>query len=180
MNWLFLCLTVRRDDQEAVFGTEEGLKDMRDSTIALKTEALELQKQLRCLESQHDMLTRQASSLTQGRRARLAATTIVNGQLGTLEDSLSTRNLEMNGVLGRMASTAQELAHYHSGEVDGIYLAYSDFHLYLLEYASCMKELNNWFAKQLDTGPYRFGPSGRQWVEAQVENAKQQFTPLGR
>ncbi|KAG9149387.1 hypothetical protein Leryth_003351 [Lithospermum erythrorhizon] len=209
--------SVRRDDQEAVFGTEEGLKDIRDSTIALKTEALELQKQLRRLESQHDMLTGQASSLTQGRRARLAATTIVNGQLGTLEDSLSTRNLEMNGVLGRMASTAQELAHYHSGEVDGIYLAYSDFHSYLLEDASCMKELNNWFAKQLDTGPYRlvaeegkskcswvnleevsnvlvrdlekshhhrvselqrlrsiFGPSERQWVEAQVENAKQQ------
>lgn len=209
--------SVRRDDQEAVFGTEEGLKDIRDSTISLKAEALELQKQLRRLESQYDMLTGQASSLTQGRRTRLAATTIVNGQLATLEDSLSTKNLEMNGVLGRMASTAQELAHYHSGEDDGIYLAYSDFHLYLLEDASSMKELKNWFAKQLDTGPYRlvaeegkskcswvnlgevsnvlvrdlekshhhrvselqrlrsiFGPSERQWVEAQVENAKQQ------
>lgn len=34
---------------------------------------------------------------------------------------------------------------------DGIYLAYVDFHSYLLVDASCMKELNQWFSKQLDT-----------------------------
>ncbi|KAL3725049.1 hypothetical protein ACJRO7_030114 [Eucalyptus globulus] len=163
------------------------------------------------------MLTVQASSLIQGRRARVAATSTVNGQLTTLDDSLSARNLQMNAVLGRIASTAQELAHYHSGDEDGIYLAYSDFHPYLLEDSSCMKELNQWFSKQLDTGPFRlvaedgkskcswvslddasdvlvrdsekpqhqrlselqrlrsiFGTSEKQWVEAQVENAKQQ------
>ncbi|KNA25027.1 hypothetical protein SOVF_009660 [Spinacia oleracea] len=36
----------RRDNQEAVFGAEEGLKEIRDETLAYKTEALELQRQL--------------------------------------------------------------------------------------------------------------------------------------
>lgn len=209
--------STRKDNQEAVFGAEEGLKDIRDATSVFKAEALELQRQLRHLQSQYDMLTGQASSLNQGRRARVAATSTVSGQLNTIDDSISARNLEMNAVLGRIASTAQELAHYHSGDADGIYLAYSDFHPYLLVDASCMKELNQWFVKQLDTGPYRlvaeegkskcswvslddisntlvrdlekshhqrvselqrlrsiFGTSERQWVEAQVENAKQQ------
>ncbi|XP_030454842.1 AUGMIN subunit 3 [Syzygium oleosum] len=209
--------SVRRDNQEAVFGSEEGLKDIRDAALAYKAEALELQRQLRYVQSQYDMLTVQASSLIQGRRARVAATSTVNGQLTALDDSLSARNLQMNAVLGRIASTAQELAHYHSGDEDGIYLAYSDFHPYLLEDSSCTKELNQWFSKQLDTGPFRlvaedgkskcswvslddasdvlvrdsekpqhqrlselqrlrsiFGTSEKQWVEAQVENAKQQ------
>ncbi|KAI4332650.1 hypothetical protein L6164_017542 [Bauhinia variegata] len=209
--------STRRDNQEAVFGTEEGLKDIRDATLAYKAEALDLQRQLRHLQCQFDMLTDQASTLIQGRRARVAATSIVNGHLTTMDDSLSARNLQMNAVLGRIASTAQELAHYHSGGEDGIYLAYSDFHSYLLGDSSCIKELNQWFAKQLDTGPFRlvaeegktkcswvslddisniyirdsekshhqrvselqrlrsiFGTSERQWVEAQVENAKQQ------
>nr|POE62040.1 augmin subunit 3 [Quercus suber] len=210
--------SARRDNQEALFGAEEGLKDIRDATLAYKAEALELQKQLRHLQSQFDMLTGQASSLIQGRRARVAATSTVNGHLTDLDDSLSARNLEMNAVLGRIAAIAQELAHYHSGDEEGIYLAYSDFHPYLLGDSSCMKELNQWFAKQLDTGPFRlvaeegkskcswvslddisnifiradleksqhqrvselqrlrsiFGTSERQWVEAQVENAKQQ------
>ncbi|KAM2948362.1 hypothetical protein FF1_035381 [Malus domestica] len=116
-----------------------------------------------------------------GRRARVAATSTVNGHLTTIDDSLSARNLQMNAVLGRMASTAQELAHYHSGDGDGIYLAYSDFRPYLIGDSSCMKELNLWFAKQLETllkranlSVHGFGTSERQWVEAQVENAKQQ------
>uniref|UniRef100_F6I200 HAUS augmin-like complex subunit 3 N-terminal domain-containing protein n=1 Tax=Vitis vinifera TaxID=29760 RepID=F6I200_VITVI len=163
------------------------------------------------------MLTGQASALIQGRRARVAATSTVNGQLTMIDDSLSARNLQMNAVLGRIASTAQELAHYHSGDEDAIYLAYSEFHSYLLGDSACIKELNQWFVKQLDTGPFRlvaeegkakcswvslddisnilvrdlekshhqrvselqrlrsiFGTSERQWVEAQVENAKQQ------
>ncbi|XVF32077.1 hypothetical protein REPUB_Repub17cG0050800 [Reevesia pubescens] len=202
----------RRDNQEAVFGAEEGLKDIRDATVAYKAEALELQKQLWHLQSQFDMLTGQASTLIQGRRARVAATSTVNGHLTTIDDSLSGRNLQMNAVLGRIASTAQELARYHSGDEAGIYLAYSDFRPYLVGDLSCIKELNQWFAKQLDTVPFRFvaeegkskcswvslddvsnslvtdntttkevtslcrrfGTSERQWVEAQVENAKQQ------
>ncbi|XP_047321787.1 AUGMIN subunit 3 isoform X2 [Impatiens glandulifera] len=205
--------STRRDNQEAVFGSE-GLKDIRDATSAYKAEALSLQNQLRQLQTQYDMLTGQASTLIQGRRARVAATSAVNGQLTMMDDRLSARNLEMNTVLGRIASTAQELAHYHSGEEDDIYLAYYDFHSYLTGDAACMKELNQWFVKQLDTGPYQlvaeegkskcswlslddissiierekphqrvselqrlrsiFGTSERQWVEAQVENAKQQ------
>ncbi|XWS76008.1 hypothetical protein CRYUN_Cryun01aG0140700 [Craigia yunnanensis] len=208
----------RNDNQEAVFGAEEGLKDIREATVAYKAEALELQKQLRHLQSQFDMLTGQASALIQGRRARVAATSTVNGHLTTIDDSLSGRNLQMNAVLVRIASTAQELAHYHSGDEEGIYLAYSDFHPYLVGDSSYIKELNQWFAKQLDTVPFRlvaeegkskcswvslddvsnslvrvdlekshhqpvselqrlrsiFGTSERQWVEAQVENAKQQ------
>ncbi|KAJ4730336.1 AUGMIN subunit 3 [Melia azedarach] len=207
----------RRDNQDAVFGAEEGLKDIREATLAYKDEAVKLQRQLKHLQYQFDMLTAQASTLVQGRRARVAATSTVSGHLTTLDDSLSARNLQMNAVLERMASTAQELAHYHSGDEDGIYLAYSDFHPYLLIDSSCIKELNQWFAKQLDTGPFRlvaedgkskcswvslddisnvlvrdlekshhqrvselqrlrsiFGTSERQWVEAQVENARQQ------
>lgn len=205
----------RRDNQEAVFGSE-GLKDIRDATSAYKAEALSLQNQHRQLQTQLDMLSGQASTLIQGRRARVAATSAVNGQLTVMDDKLSAKNLEMNTVLGRIASTAQELAHYHSGEEDDIYLAYYDFHSYLTGDAACMKELNQWFVKQLDTGPYQlvaeegkskcswlslddissiaerdaekphqrvselqrlrsiFGTSERQWVEAQVENAKQQ------
>ncbi|XAR60900.1 hypothetical protein NMG60_11034441 [Bertholletia excelsa] len=209
--------STRRDNQEAVFGAEEGLKDIRDATLAYKAEALELQRQLRQLQTQYDMLTGQASALIQGRRARVAATSTVNGQLTTVDDSLSAKTLEMNAVLGKIASTSQELVHYHSGDEDDIYLAYSDFDSYLIADSSCIKELNQWFVKQLDTGPYRlvaeegkakcswvslddvsnvlvrdlekshhqrvselqrlrsvFGTSERQWVEAQVENAKQQ------
>ncbi|WCJ37236.1 AUGMIN subunit 3 [Euphorbia peplus] len=207
-----------RDNQEAVFGAEEAQKDIWDATLAYKAEASQLQRQLRHLQSQFDMLTGQASALVQGRRARVAATSTVNGYLTELDDDLSARNLRMNEVLGRIASTAQELAHYHSGDEDGIYLAYSDFHPYLLGESLCIKEINQWFSKQLDTGPFRlvaeegkskcswvslddisnilvradlekshhqrvselqrlrsiFGTSERQWVEAQVENAKQQ------
>ncbi|EOA13087.1 hypothetical protein CARUB_v10026093mg [Capsella rubella] len=206
----------RRNNQEAVFGAEESIKEVRDATELHKAEALELQRQLRRLQTQYDLLTGQSSALIQGRRARVAATSAVTGQITTIEDSLSARNLQMNGVLGRLASTSQELAHYHSGEEDGIYLAYSDFQAYLAGDSACTKELNQWFAKQLDTGPYRlvaeegkskcswvslddtsnmlrdleksqhqrvaelqrlrsiFGTSERQWIEAQVENAKQQ------
>ncbi|KAL4557423.1 hypothetical protein LXL04_035600 [Taraxacum kok-saghyz] len=67
------------------------------------------------LQSKYDMLSTQASALIQGKRARVTSTSIVNGQLTTIDDSLSARNLEMNAVLGKIASTTQELAHFHSG-----------------------------------------------------------------
>lgn len=63
--------------------------------MAYKAEALELQRQLSQLQSQFDMLTGQASSLIQGKRARVVATSSVTGQLNTVEDSLSARNLEV-------------------------------------------------------------------------------------
>ncbi|KAL2935759.1 AUGMIN subunit 3 [Bienertia sinuspersici] len=160
--------STRRDNQEAVFGAEEGLKEIRDATAAYKAEALELQRQLSQLQSQFDMLTGQASSLIQGKRARVVATSSVTGQLSTMEDNLSTKNLEMNAVLGRIASTAQELARYHSGEDDGIYLAYSDFHQYLISDSACSKELSQWFSKHLDSVPFRLvaqdGKAKCSWV----------------
>lgn len=67
----------------------------RDATSAYRAEGLELQRQLRHLQSQFDMLTGQASALIQGRRARVAATSTVNGHLTTIDDSLSARNLEV-------------------------------------------------------------------------------------
>nr|AFK45279.1 unknown [Lotus japonicus] len=138
------------DDQEALFGPL-NFKDIKEATQAYKSEAADLQRQLSQLQSQFDMLSTQASNLTQGRRARVAATSLVNGHLTAVDDSLSVRNLQMNAVLGRITSTSQELAHYHSGQEDGIYLAYSDFNQFLLGDSSCLKELNQWFAKQLDT-----------------------------
>lgn len=209
----------RRDNQEAVFGAEERLIDIREAKLAYKAEVLELQKQLERQQRQFDLLVGQVSTLIQGRRARVAATSAVNGQLIALDEKLSARNSDMNAVLGKMASTALELAHYHSGDEDGIYLAYSDFHSYLVGDSACSKELNQWFSKQFEKGPFRlvaeegkskcswvsldditnclkrgdsekshhhhrvaelqrlrsiFATSERQWVEAQVENAKQQ------
>lgn len=68
---------------------------IRDATLAFKAEAAELQKQLRHLHSQFDMLSSHSSALIQGRRARVAATSTVNGHLTTLDDSLSARNLQV-------------------------------------------------------------------------------------
>ncbi|KAB2636638.1 HAUS augmin-like complex subunit 3 [Pyrus ussuriensis x Pyrus communis] len=75
------------------------------------------QTQLRHLHSQFDMLTRQASALIQGERARVPAASTVRRHLTTIDDSLSARVLQMNAVLRRMVSTAQELARYRSGDV---------------------------------------------------------------
>ncbi|KAJ3669867.1 hypothetical protein LUZ60_010191 [Juncus effusus] len=207
----------KRDNQEAVFGTKETLLDIREAKLAYKAEAQQLKKQLERQQMQFELLAKQASSLIQGRRARVGATSNVNGQLILLDEKLSSRNIEMNGVLGKIAATAQELAHYHSGE-DSIYLAYSDFHSYVLGDLACSSELNKFFSKQFEKGPFRlvaeegkskcswvsldditncirrgdsekshhhriaelqrlrsiFATSERQWVEAQVESAKQQ------
>ncbi|KAK9164201.1 hypothetical protein Syun_005103 [Stephania yunnanensis] len=66
----------------------------RDVTLAYKAEAMELQKQLRHLQSQFDLLAGQASTLIQGMRAKVAVTYSVNIQLNVLDDNLSARNLE--------------------------------------------------------------------------------------
>lgn len=63
--------------------------------MTYKTEAADLQRQLRQLQSQFDMLSSQASTLTQGRRARVGATSVVNGHLTAVDDSLSGRNLQV-------------------------------------------------------------------------------------
>lgn len=68
----------------------------RDATLAFKAEAAELQRQLGHLQSQYDMLSTQASTLIQGKRARVASTSIVNGILTNVDDGLSARNLEVH------------------------------------------------------------------------------------
>ncbi|CAL5037216.1 unnamed protein product [Urochloa decumbens] len=209
----------KKDNQEAVFGSEETILDIREAKLAYRAEVFELQKQLARQQAQFDLLAGQASTLIQGRRARVSAMSSVSGQLISLDEILSSRNLEMNAVLGRIAATTQELAHYHSGDEESIYLAYSDFHPYAVGDLACTKELNRWFSKQFEKGPFRlvaeegkskcswvsldditnclirgdsekshhhqrvaelqrlrsiFATSERQWIEAQVENAKQQ------
>lgn len=64
--------------------------------MAYKVESLELQNQLGRLQSQFELLGDQASSLVQGRRARVAATSTVNGQLLSLDEKLSARNIEVD------------------------------------------------------------------------------------
>eukprot|EP00252_Welwitschia_mirabilis_P002721 TRINITY_DN12682_c0_g1_i1.p1 TRINITY_DN12682_c0_g1~~TRINITY_DN12682_c0_g1_i1.p1 ORF type:complete len:658 (-),score=126.64 TRINITY_DN12682_c0_g1_i1:375-2348(-) len=208
----------RRTNQEAVLGAEESVKEIREATATYKLEAMELQKRLKRLQSHFDMLTGQTSALIQGRRARVAAASTANGQLISIDEKLASRNLEMNAVLEKIASATQELAQFHSGEEEDIYLSYSDFHTYSVQDLACTRELNQWFVKQFNVGPSRlvaeegkskcswvslddvtncfirgdseksyhhrvtelqrlrsiFGVSERQWVEAQVENAKQQ------
>ncbi|KAF8697988.1 hypothetical protein HU200_035491 [Digitaria exilis] len=209
----------KKDNQEAVFGSEETILDIREAKLAYRAEVFELQKQLSRQQAQFDLLAGQASTLIQGRRARVSAMSAVSGELISLDEILSSRNLEMNAVLGKIAATTQELAHYHSGDEESIYLAYSDFHPYVVGDLACAKELNRWFSKQFEKGPFRlvaeegkskcswvsldditnclirgdsekshhhqrvvelqrlrsiFATSERQWIEAQVENAKQQ------
>ncbi|CAN6179015.1 unnamed protein product [Urochloa humidicola] len=209
----------KKDNQEAVFGSEETILDIREAKLAYRAEVYELQKQLARQQTQFDLLAGQASTLIQGRRARVSAMSAVSGELISLDEILSSRNLVMNAVLGRIAATTQELAHYHSGDEESIYLAYSDFHPYVVGDLACTKELNRWFSKQFEKGPFRlvaeegkskcswvsldditnclirgdsekshhhqrvaelqrlrsiFATSERQWIEAQVENAKQQ------
>ncbi|XP_020671745.1 AUGMIN subunit 3-like isoform X1 [Dendrobium catenatum] len=140
----------RKDNQEALFGNEERLTEIREAKSAYKEDALEMQKQLERQKSQFSLLAGQVSSLIQGKRARVAAVAAVNGQLAALDEKLAGRNLEMDAVLGKIASTAQELAHYHKGDENTVFLAYSDFHSYLIGDLACGKELNQWFSKQFD------------------------------
>ncbi|OEL25747.1 AUGMIN subunit 3 [Dichanthelium oligosanthes] len=144
------------------------LSTCSEAKLAYRAEVFELQKQLARQQAQFDLLAGQASTLIQGRRARLSAMSTVSGQLVSLDEILSSRNLEMNAVLGRIAATTQELAHYHSGDEESIYLAYSDFHPYVIGDLTCTKELNRWFSKQFEKGPFRLvaeeGKSKCSWV----------------
>ncbi|XP_075648704.1 uncharacterized protein LOC142619481 isoform X2 [Castanea sativa] len=56
------------------------------------------------------MHTSQPSSLIQGRQARVAATSTVNGHLTYLDDSLSARNLELHSGGARTQLEAEDEA----------------------------------------------------------------------
>ncbi|XP_024525026.1 AUGMIN subunit 3 [Selaginella moellendorffii] len=204
----------KRSTQEAVLGAEESLKEIREGTHCLKEEASALQRRVQLLQAHMDSLTAYTSSLMQGRRARVAVASAAGNQMMVAEEKLASRNLEMNTVLDKLASSARELAHYHSGEEQGIFLSFADLGHFLVQDQACTKQLNEWFVKQFDVGPSRlvaeegkskcswvtlddlvtqgdsekshhrrvlelqrlrsiFGISERQWIDAQVEKAKQ-------
>ncbi|XP_078429813.1 HAUS augmin-like complex subunit [Wolffia australiana] len=160
--------SARKDTHDAFFGGEERLIDIREAKMAFKAESLELQRQLSRIQTQFNLLASQASSLIQGRRTRVNAASSVSGRISALEEKLSTRNSEMDAVLGKIASTAQELAQYLKGKVDRIYLSYDNFEPYRLCDEAYAKELKEWFVKQFYEGPFRLieeeGKSKCSWL----------------
>lgn len=67
----------------------------REAKLAYRAEVFELQKQLARQQAQFDLLAGQASTLIQGRRARISAMSAVSGELISLDEILSSRNLEV-------------------------------------------------------------------------------------
>jgi HAUS augmin-like complex subunit 3 len=67
----------------------------REAKLAYRAEVFELQKQIARQQAQFDLLAGQASSLIQGRRARVSAMSTVSVQLISLDEILSSRNLEV-------------------------------------------------------------------------------------
>ncbi|TVU41944.1 hypothetical protein EJB05_15505, partial [Eragrostis curvula] len=204
------------DNKEQTVLSEESLEDIRfvfsrvlvheyfgcrDSKHALRSEVDNLEKQLASLEWKLDLLTAQATTITQGKKSRSSAQTRANGQLTGLDEKLAKRSLEMNVVLGKLAATTQELSYYHSEADIGVYLSYCDFQSYVSNNLACTKELNKWFSKKFEKGPLQlvvkedesrgdsvnsyhfdvelnrinsvFAKSKRQYIEAQIEYAKE-------
>ncbi|CAL5078762.1 unnamed protein product [Urochloa decumbens] len=189
-------------NQDYTFLSEESLEDIRDTKLALRAEVSDLEKQLASLEWKLDLLTAQATTITQGKKSRSYAKTRANGQLTGLDEKFAKRSLEMNAVLGKLAATTQELSYYHSEADIGVYLSYCDFQSYVRSNQACTKELNRWFSKKFQKGPlqlvvkddksrgdfvnsHNFGvelnrinsiyaKSKRRYIEAQVEYAKEE------
>ncbi|XP_024317112.1 AUGMIN subunit 3 isoform X1 [Brachypodium distachyon] len=190
------------ENQEDTFLSEESLEDIRDSKLALRVEVSDLEKQLASLEWKLDLLTAQATTIAQGKKSRASAKTSANGQLTRLDEKFAKRSLETNAVLGKLAASTQELSYYHSEADIGIYLSYCDFQPYVISNLACSKELNKWFTKKFEKGALRlvgnedmsrgdrekphhfvveltrinsiFAKSKRQYIEAQVEYAKEE------
>jgi len=83
------------ENQEYTFLSEESLEDIRDSKLALRAEVSDLEKQLASLEWKLDLLTAQATTITQGKKSRSSAKTRANGQLTGLDEKFAKRNLEV-------------------------------------------------------------------------------------
>lgn len=84
-----------RSNQEAILGTEESLKEIKEATAAYQSEALGLQKHIQLLQSRLESLGGQTSSLIQWRRARAAAASSTANNLLVVEEKLAARNLEV-------------------------------------------------------------------------------------
>nr|XP_034579413.1 AUGMIN subunit 3-like isoform X5 [Setaria viridis] len=190
------------ENQDYTFLSEESLEDIRDSKLALRAEVSDLEKQLASLEWKLDLLTAQATTITQGKKYRSSAKTRANGQLTGLDEKFAKRSLEMNAVLGKLAATTQELSYYHSEADIGVYLSYCDFQSYVRSNLACTKGLSRWFSKKFKKGPLQlvakddkprgdfvnshhsvvelnrinsiFAKSKRRYIEAQVEYAKEE------
>ncbi|XP_021307830.1 AUGMIN subunit 3 isoform X2 [Sorghum bicolor] len=190
------------ENQDYIFLTEESLEDIRESKLALRAEVSDLEKQLASLEWKLDILTAQATTINQGKKSRSSANTRANGQLTGLDEIFAKRSLEMNAILGKLTATTQELSYYHSDADTGVYLSYCDFQPYVSSVLACTKELNKWFSKKFEKGPLQlvvqddkirgdsvnsnhfvvelsrinsiFAKSKRQYIEAQVEHAKEE------
>ena len=72
-----------------------SLCSSRDSKLALRAEVSDLEKQLASLEWKLDLLTAQATTITQGKKSRSSAKTRANGQLTGLDEKFAKRNLEV-------------------------------------------------------------------------------------
>lgn len=66
-----------------------------DSKLALRAEVSDLEKQLASLEWKLDLLTAQATTITQGKKSRSSAKTRANGQLTGLDEKFAKRTLEV-------------------------------------------------------------------------------------
>ncbi|XBI55034.1 hypothetical protein VPH35_036930 [Triticum aestivum] len=144
------------ENHEYTFLSEESLGDIRDSKLALRAEVSDLEKKLASLEWQLDLLTAQATTITQGKKSRTSAKTSATGKLARFDEELAKRSLEMNAVLGKLVATIQELSYYHSEADIGVYLSYCDFQSYVISNLACTKELNTWFTKKFEKGALRF------------------------
>ncbi|XP_044965889.1 AUGMIN subunit 3-like isoform X1 [Hordeum vulgare subsp. vulgare] len=192
------------ENHEYTFLSEESLGDIRDSKLALRAEVSDLEKKLASLEWQLDLLTAQATTITQGKKSRTSAKTSATGELARFDEELAKRSLEMNAVLGKLVATIQELSYYHSEADIGVYLSYCDFQSYVISNLACTKELNTWFTKKFEKGalqfvakedmprgysekPHRFvvelkrinsifAKGRKQYIEAQMEHAKEEAT----
>jgi hypothetical protein len=67
----------------------------RDSKLALRAEVDDLEKLLASLEWKLDLLTAQATAITQGKKSRSSAQIRASGQLTGLDEKLAKRSLEV-------------------------------------------------------------------------------------
>ncbi|EFJ12334.1 hypothetical protein SELMODRAFT_425434 [Selaginella moellendorffii] len=156
------------EDLDFAYDSISAFESKRKGTHCLKEEASALQRRVQLLQAHMDSLTAYTSSLIEGRRARVAVASAAGNQMMVAEEKLASRNLEMNAVLDKLASSSRELAHYHSGEEQGIFLSFADLGHFLVQDQACTKQLNEWFVKQFDVGPSRLvaeeGISKCSWV----------------
>ncbi|XP_044323682.1 AUGMIN subunit 3 isoform X5 [Triticum aestivum] len=135
------------ENHEYTFLSEESLGDIRDSKLALRAEVSDLEKKLASMEWQLDLLTAQATTITQGKKSRTSAKTSATGKLARFDEELAERSLE--GALRFVAK--EDMPRGDSKKP----------HHFVVE----LKRINSVFAK-----------SKKQYIEAQMEHANEEAT----